>query len=88
MKTWIRLVVALFALWYLALGAFKLAYPKCTAGTFDMTHAMCRVGAVDYGPLYQEVVTFSFLALAPLALTFAILLLVLETGMHKRRADG
>jgi hypothetical protein len=78
----------MFALWYIALGAFKLAFPQCSAGGFDFSRVVCLIGGKDYGPLYHEVVMFSFLALAPLAITFLILCFVLETGLHEARGDA
>ena len=84
----VRLVVAALAAWYVALGLFKLAFPYCNAGGFDYAKVACVIGARDYGELYHEVVMFSFLALAPLAITFLILCVVLETGLHEARGDA
>ena len=83
----VRLVVAVLAAWYVALGVFKLAFPHCNAGGFDYVRIACVIGGRDYGGLYHEVVMFSFLALAPLTITFVILCVVLETGLHKARGD-
>ena len=87
-RVWVRVVVALLALWYAALGIFKLAHPACSAGGFDFSRVVCVIDGRDYGPIYHEVVMFSFLALAPLAVTMVILLVVLETRLHERTSDG
>lgn len=81
-----RVIVALLAAWYVALVVFGLVFPQCSSGTFDETsQAACQIGARNFGPLYQEIVTFSVLALAPLGITFAVLWLVLEAELRKAR---
>ena len=81
-----RVIVVLLAAWYVALVVFGLVFPQCSSGTFDATsQAACQIGARNYGPLYQEVVTFSALALAPFGIIVAILWLVLEAELRKAR---
>ena len=80
--------MAIFAAWYAVLGLFSVAFPECASGSFDEAEAVCYFGTENYGPLYREVVMLSFLALAPIAVTVAVLCIVLETELRKARRDA